>query len=107
MEMLEAQPELKEVMDQLASDLLCPDEPGLYQPIIEALIHQGDYFLVFADFDAYQAKQREVEALFRKKKEWNRMAALNVARIGKFSSDRTIMDYATEIWDAKPYVVKG
>ena len=67
-------------------------------PIINALLNQGDYFMVLADYEAYVKKQEEVENVFNNPDEWNRRAILNVANMGHFSSDRSIKDYAEEIW---------
>ncbi len=97
-----ANKELKLALDQIKNGFYCPEEPNLFQPIIDALLHNGDYFMVCADYDAYVKKQEEVSALYRDEDEWNRKAILNVANMGKFSSDRTIMDYAEEIWQVKP-----
>ncbi|MEX0769738.1 MAG: glycogen/starch/alpha-glucan phosphorylase [Balneolaceae bacterium] len=93
---------LKKILDQIRDGFFSPEEPGLFHPIIEALLHKGDYFLVLADFQDYVDKQKKVEELFQNQEEWNRKAILNVARVGKFSSDRTIREYAEEIWDVKP-----
>jgi len=62
--------------------------------------------MVMADYEAYVKKQEEVEDLYKDQSEWNRKAILNVAKIGKFSSDRTILDYADEIWQTKPVKLK-
>jgi len=98
--------ELKKVIDQIRTGFFCPEDPTLFQPIIDALLHKGDYFMVLADYEAYVKKQEEVEVLYKDQSEWIRKAILNVAKIGKFSSDRTIMDYADEIWRTKPVKLK-
>src|SRR5690625_6529453 len=66
--------------------------------MIDSLVDRGDCFLVLSDYQAYRETQDEVEKLYKNPEEWYRKALLNVARIGKFSSDRTIRDYAEEIW---------
>ena len=92
--------ELKKALDQIKDGFFNDDEE-LYQPIIDSLLHKGDYFLVLADYEAYVNKQAEVDELYKDQDEWNRKALLNTARVGKFSSDRTIRDYADEIWDVE------
>lgn len=92
-----ANDELKKALDQIR-DGFFNDDKELFQPIIDSLLHKGDYFLVMADYEAYVNKQADVDELFKDQKEWNRQALLNTARVGKFSSDRTIRDYAEEIW---------
>lgn len=89
--------DLKQILDQLR-DGFFNDDKELYQPIIDSLLHKGDYFLVLSDYQAYRETQDEVEKLYKNPEEWYWKALLNVARIGKFSSDRTIRDYAEEIW---------
>ncbi len=91
-------PELRQVLDQVRNGFWSPDDPGLFHPITDALLDGGDYYLLLADFGAYAEAQKQVEALYAKPAEWNAKAIRNVARIGKFSSDRTIRDYADEIW---------
>ncbi|MDZ7755752.1 glycogen/starch/alpha-glucan phosphorylase [Rhodohalobacter sp.] len=92
--------ELKKALDQIKDGFFNDDEE-LYQPIIDSLLHKGDYFLVLADYEAFVNKQAEVDKLYKDQDEWNRKALLNTARVGKFSSDRTIKDYADEIWDVE------
>jgi len=92
--------ELKKAIDQIREGFFNPDQE-LFQPIIESLLEKGDYFLVLADYEAYVNKQAEVDELYKDQKEWNRKALINTARVGKFSSDRTIRDYAEEIWGIK------
>lgn len=101
-----ANSELKKALDQIQTGFFSPEAPDLFQPIIDALLHNGDYFMVLADFTAYVNKQAEVEELYKNEDEWNRKAILNVARIGKFSSDRTINDYNDEIWKSKKIKLK-
>ncbi|MGF1670830.1 MAG: glycogen/starch/alpha-glucan phosphorylase [Balneolaceae bacterium] len=96
--------ELKKAIDQIKNNYFNPDEPGINDPIIEALLEKGDFFLVLADYEDYLRAQAEVEKLYRNQKEWNMKAIYNTARVGKFSSDRTIRDYAEEIWDTKPVI---
>ncbi|MDX1618551.1 MAG: glycogen/starch/alpha-glucan phosphorylase, partial [Balneolaceae bacterium] len=95
-------PELKQALDQIRDGFFSPKDPDLFQPVVNNLLHHGDYFMVLADYRAYVDKQEEVEAIYRDRAEWNRRAILNVARMGHFSSDRSIRDYAERIWDVEP-----
>ena len=94
-----ASPVLSEVLDALASGVFSPDDRNRYQGLVDGLRHH-DYFMVTADFDAYQKAQRTVDALWRDRATWWRKSVLNTARVGWFSSDRTIREYAREIWRA-------
>jgi glycogen phosphorylase len=89
---------VKRVMDAIKGELFCPDEPGLFEWIFNALIYRGDYYFHLADFDAYVEAQAKAAGDFSQPALWSRKAILNVARMGKFSSDRTIREYAREIW---------
>jgi starch phosphorylase len=89
---------IKRVMDAIKGELFCPGEPGLFEWIFNALIYRGDYYFHLADFDAYVEAQAKVAEDFSQSALWSRKAILNVARMGKFSSDRTIREYAQEIW---------
>jgi starch phosphorylase len=93
--------ELKGVVDAIADGTFAPDEPRLFQPIVDSLLTNGDNYLLLADFASYLACQEHVSKVFQDKDRWTRMAILNVARMGKFSSDRTIHQYAEEIWKVK------
>jgi starch phosphorylase len=97
MDYYEKNEELKKALDQIR-DGFFNDDKELYQPIIDSLLNKGDYFLVLADYKEYVKTQGRVDELYLKPDEWNRKALLNTARVGKFSSDRTIRDYAEEIW---------
>ncbi|MDM8562474.1 glycogen/starch/alpha-glucan phosphorylase, partial [Candidatus Marithioploca araucensis] len=93
--------ELKQVLDMISSGYFSRNEPLLFQPIIDSLTKSNDYFMVLADYADYILCQQRVDELYRQPKEWTRKAILNVANMGKFSSDRTIKEYAEEIWDVK------
>ena len=94
--------ELRTIVDWLGSDAFTPDEPGVLAPLRHSLLDGGDPFLVLADYEAYLRKQKVVENAFRDKEEWTRKAIINTARVGKFSSDRAILQYAEEVWNLKP-----
>jgi starch phosphorylase len=98
---IEATPALADAVYAIASGAFSPDDPGRFRPLIERLLGQ-DYFMVAADFAAYAATQRLVDELYLEPAVWWRRAALNTAQVGWFSSDRTIRDYAREIWHALP-----
>ncbi len=93
--------ELRSVIDWLASDYFCP-EKGAFDGIKHSLLDGGDPYLVLADYAAYCEAQGKVDAAYRDVDGWSRKAILNTARLGKFSSDRTIKEYAEEIWDLQP-----
>jgi starch phosphorylase len=96
-----ADPRLKATLDAIGSGAFSPGEPGLFKPVIDSLLDHDPY-LILADFAAYCACQDEVDAAYRDPERWTRMSILNVARSGRFSSDRTIRQYAEEIWKVKP-----
>jgi len=98
---IKASPTLARVLKALEEGRLSPDDPGRYRELVESLRHH-DYFMVCADFEAYRAAQRQVAELWRKPAEWWPRAVLNTAGMGWFSSDRTILGYAREIWRAEP-----
>jgi starch phosphorylase len=102
-EFLEANEELRAVVDWVGSNYFTPDEPGCLNQLRDNLVHH-DPFLCLPDFQSYSDAQQKVDAAFRDHARWARMAILNTARMGKFSSDRTIAEYAREIWklDAVP-----
>jgi glycogen phosphorylase len=96
-----ANAELRGVLDAIGSGAFSPDEPRLFQPILDSLLDGGDYYLLLADYAGYLACQEEVSRVYLDRDRWLKMAILNVARIGVFSSDRTIRQYADEIWHVK------
>jgi len=95
---IEAAPDLKDVLDQLASGVFSPGDMNRYRPIVDSLYH-GDWFMVAADFNAYAAAQREVAKLWRRSQDWTEKTILNTVNMGWFSSDRTIREYARDIWN--------
>ena len=94
----ENDPSVHEVMDALASDRFCPHEKGLFRWIFDELVHRGDRYYHIADFPAYVETQALIDSEYLSAELWWRKAILNVARIGKFSSDRTVTEYARDIW---------
>ncbi|MEB3337382.1 MAG: glycogen/starch/alpha-glucan phosphorylase [Leptolyngbyaceae bacterium] len=98
-------PHLKTAIDQIASGYFCPREPHLFAPLVDELLTQDEYMLL-ADYQSYIDCQDQVSQAFRDQEHWTRMSILNTARIGKFSSDRAIREYAQDIWHAKPVRVE-
>ena len=101
-EIYAANTELKQVLDMIGSGFFSAEEPKRFRAIVEMLLDGSDRFLVLADYADYISCQERVAALYQDKDEWTRRAILNVAQMGKFSSDRTIHEYAEEIWQVKP-----
>ncbi|MDQ2780480.1 MAG: glycogen/starch/alpha-glucan phosphorylase [Pseudomonadota bacterium] len=97
----EADPRIQGVLQTIANGHFSPDEPERYRPLMDALTWGGDHYLLLADFDSYLAAQARIDALFRDKEAWARKAIANVAGMGFFSSDRTIREYASEVWDLR------
>ncbi len=97
----ESDPRIKRVLDALASDRFCPEEPGLFRWIRDVLLNRDTYFLL-ADFAAYIETQAEISREYVQPSIWMRKAIYNVARIGIFSSDRTVREYGREIWSVHP-----
>jgi starch phosphorylase len=95
----EGNPELKQVLDMIAGGYFSPGDADRFRPIFDALTTHGDRYFLLADYASYVACQQKVEALYRDYEEWTRKAILNVAQMGKFSSDRTISEYAGKIWN--------
>jgi starch phosphorylase len=96
------EPETRAALDLIFSDHFSPSEPGVFAPLRDVLLTRGDYYMHLADLKSYlEADQRLVE-LYNDPEKWTRKAVLNVAGSGKFSSDRTIAEYAAGIWNAEP-----
>lgn len=98
--------ELKQVIDQIAGGYFSPGSPRLFQPIVDSLLH-NDQFFVLADYASYIECQERVAGVYKNQDEWTRMAVLNVARSGKFSSDRAIREYAENIWKVQPVAISS
>jgi starch phosphorylase len=94
--------EIKTALDLIFNDHFSTMEPGIFEPIRQTLLYKGDYYMHLADLTAYAKAQALAGDLYAKPEEWSRKAILNVAASGAFSSDRTIAQYAAEIWGAKP-----
>uniref|UniRef100_A0A4W4EGY9 Alpha-1,4 glucan phosphorylase n=1 Tax=Electrophorus electricus TaxID=8005 RepID=A0A4W4EGY9_ELEEL len=105
LEYYERLPELRQVMDQIRTGFFSPKEPELFKGIVNMLMHH-DRFKVFADYEAYINSQEKVNNLYNHPKEWTKKVIRNIAASGKFSSDRTISEYAKEIWGVEPSDVK-
>ena len=97
-----ANPELNRVLETLRDGRFSPEEPHRYQSIYDLLVNWGDHYMLLADYASYIATQGKVDALYRKPDEWAQRALTNVAGMGPFSSDRTIAEYAEQIWHAQP-----
>ena len=85
------------MLDHIGSGFYSPEEPGLFRPLVESLLND-DPFLLLADFRAYLDAQDEVGRAWLDAERWTRMSILNVARMGRFSSDRAIAEYCRDIW---------
>jgi starch phosphorylase len=101
----ESERELREAVDLIAGGYFSPTEPALFRPIVDSLMER-DHYLLFADYAEYVRCQERVEEVYADRERWARMSILNVARIGKFSSDRTIAEYCRDIWKAIPVPIE-
>jgi starch phosphorylase len=98
----ENEPEIRTALDLIFSDHFNAEEPGIFEPIRDTLLRKGDFFMHLADLTAYAQTHEKVGQLYRDRHGWARKAILNVAAAGPFSSDRTIKQYASDIWGAVP-----
>jgi starch phosphorylase len=98
---------LRQVIDMIAEGAFSPTERGLFRPIADSLLNQGDQYMLLADYASYIACQDRVGELYRDPAAWARTSILNTARMGKFSSDRTIAEYAADIWGVTPFPVEA
>ena len=95
---------LKQAIDLIQHDFFNHEQPGLFQPLVNMLLTE-DKYRILADFESYHQAHMQVDRLYRDQREWTRKAILNVARTGKFSSDRAIMEYNRDIWHADPLTI--
>ncbi len=102
-----ANPAIRRVLDAIKNNFFNLDQPGLYQPIWDALLTHGDYYLVLDEFDAYVECQAKIAQVFEDQARWARMCIMNIANSGKFSTDRTIAEYARDIWNIHPCPING
>jgi len=101
-EYYDSNPELHEVLDMINKGYFSPAQPSRYTSIFRNLIDHGDQYMLLADYRSYVECQERVDEFYRRPTDWTRSAILNVANMGYFSSDRTIMDYARDIWHTQP-----
>jgi starch phosphorylase len=97
--------ELHKVLEMIRTGYFSPKEPDLFQPLFDSLVYHDEYMLL-ADYKSYIQCQDEVDNVYKDQQKWTEMSILNVARSGKFSSDRTIQEYSKKIWKVKPVKVK-
>jgi starch phosphorylase len=100
------EPETRAALDLIFSNHFSRNEPGVFEPLRDALLTHGDYYMHLADLTSYIQAQERLGELYRDSREWARKAILNVAGSGRFSSDRTIAEYASGIWGVKPCPVR-
>jgi starch phosphorylase len=98
--------ELRQAIDMIKNGYFSPFERDLFIPIIDSLLYHGDSYMLLADYESYVKCQEMVSSAYQDEKKWTRMSILNVASMGKFSTDRTIKEYVEEIWNAKPVTIK-
>jgi glycogen phosphorylase len=96
------EPETQAALDLIFSDHFSRNEPGVFAPLRDALLTRGDYYMHLADLKSFDKAHQHVDEVYADPEAWARRAILNVAASGKFSSDRTIGEYATQIWEVKP-----
>lgn len=104
-EYCERNPELRQVLESLQSGFFSRGDRDLFRPLVESILYHDEYFLA-ADFASYIACQDKVGECFKDQDRWTKMSILNTARLGYFSSDRTINEYCEEIWKVNPIDVK-
>ncbi len=98
----EADLELRRAIDAIAGDRFSAKEKGIFEPIVDSLLRDGDTYCILADFRSYLQASERVDALYRDRDAWARKAIINIARVGKFSADRSIREYAENIWRIQP-----
>ena len=102
----DSNPELHQALDMIKNGYFSPDDHERFKPVFNMLTYGGDHYLLLADYAAYIDCQQQVENLYRDKDAWTRKAILNVAHMGKFSSDRTIREYSQQIWNVRKVAPK-
>jgi starch phosphorylase len=102
----ESNPELREAIDLVASGFFSNGDRELFRPLVDSLLERDEYMLL-ADYQPYVDCQRRVSDAYRDQKSWTRMSILNSARVGQFSSDRSIRQYCRDIWHVSPMAPSG
>ncbi|MCA9667343.1 MAG: glycogen/starch/alpha-glucan phosphorylase [Myxococcales bacterium] len=95
---------IREVIDLLSGEFFNLDEPGVFGPIVDTLMN-GDFYLVLADFEGYRKAHLEADAIYSDRRRWGQITLMNIAKVGTFSSDRTISDYVRDIWKVERFPV--
>jgi glycogen phosphorylase len=95
-------PELKKALDMIGSGFFSPRDPGLFEPIISALLDHGDYYLLCADYRSYMLAQEQAGKAYQDPDGWAVRSIMNTASMGRFSSDRAVREYAARVWHARP-----
>jgi starch phosphorylase len=98
----EKEAETKAALDLIFSNFFSPHEPGVFEPLRETLLTGGDFYMHLADLASYMGADRRLLELYTDQDAWTRKVILNVAASGRFSSDRTIAEYASDIWGVTP-----
>ena len=98
----ESDDDIRRAIDLIRNDFFSLTEPGVFHPIVANLLEHGDYYMNLADLRGFMTAQERVDRAYRNQDSWSRMALLNIARTGRFSSDRTIAEYARDIWKVQP-----
>ena len=101
---VERNPALGEALEMLDAGFFTPGDTDAARPVVNRLLGDGEPFLVLADFEAYESAQARVDLLFRDPDDWSRRAAINSVSMGRFSSDRSIREYADRIWGLRPVI---
>ncbi|MBI2442161.1 MAG: glycogen/starch/alpha-glucan phosphorylase, partial [Lentisphaerae bacterium] len=105
-EFYQADPELAAALDAIGANQFAPEFPAMFAGLLATLLEKGDHYFLLADYRPYLNAQAKVSALYRQRRRWARQAILNVARLGRFSSDRAVREYARDIWQIKPLAIR-
>jgi len=105
MDYYKTNPQLREVIDLIGSGFFSKEDPDLFKPLVDSLLYHDEYLLI-ADYQSYIDRQDQVSRLFQDNARWTRMTILNVARVGRFSSDRSIREYCEKIWKVESVKVE-
>jgi glycogen phosphorylase len=100
----ESNPELRQAIDLIGSGFFSDGDRGLFHPLVDSLVTRDDYMLL-ADYHSYVDCQQRVSDGYLDQNNWTRMSILNTARVGRFSSDRSIREYCRDIWDIEPILL--